>query len=89
MLGNPDGLQIKEVPTGIADVLCRICQPGILTELVGCIVMADDDGVRAKSVYRIALELPKSKVGNPEKSVELGDGTRSKELDISILAGIE
>ena len=49
MLGNLDGLQMKGVPTSIADVLCRICQPCILTELVGCIVMADDDGVRGKS----------------------------------------
>ena len=49
MLGNPDGLQMKGVPTGIADVVCRICQPSILTELVGCIAMADDDAVRGKS----------------------------------------
>ena len=49
MLSNPDGLQMKEVSTGIADVLCRICQPSILTELVGCLVMADDDEVRGKS----------------------------------------
>ena len=49
MLGNPDGLQMKGVLKGIADVLCRICQPGILTELDSCILMADDDGVRGKS----------------------------------------
>ena len=31
------------------NVLCRICQTGILTELPDCIVMTDDDGVRGNS----------------------------------------
>ena len=36
LIGNPDGLHMRGVPTGTVPVSCCICQPGTGPRVAGC-----------------------------------------------------